>query len=69
MLQFCYNRRCNPSITLLKHVCNIQPVLLHHHKQQMIMEKEKAEKIIKCSNWLRFFIFAAFVTIVFMGLL
>ena len=40
-----------------------------NNKQQIIMEKEKAEKIIKCSNWLRFFIFAAFVTIVFMGLL
>ena len=40
-----------------------------NNKQQMTMEKEKAEKIIKYSNWLRFFIFAAFVTIVFMGLL
>ena len=32
----------------------------------MKMEKEKAEKIIKCSNWLRFFIFAIFLTFIVM---
>ena len=43
MLQFCYNRRCNPSITLLKHVCNIQHVLLHRHKQQTTNDNGKRE--------------------------
>ena len=40
-----------------------------NNKQQMKMEKEKTEKIIKCSNWLRFFIFAIFLTFIVMALL
>lgn len=40
-----------------------------NNKQQMIMEKEKAEKIIKCSNWLRFFIFVIFLAFILVALL
>ena len=32
------------------------------------MDKEKAEKIIKIVNWVRFIILVAFLTFVFVGL-
>ena len=72
MLQSCYKRRCNHSITRLKRFCNMRHLSLQCQPLTVdeirIMNKEKAEKIQRIFNWVRFILLVLLIAVVFMAL-
>ena len=59
----------------MQYVCNILAVLLQRQRRanhiprwRRSMDKEKAERIIKIVNWVRYIILAVFLTFVFVAL-
>ena len=60
--------QCNTSVTSCLYFCSVNGGHDHIPRWHISMDKEKAERIIKIVNWVRYIILAVFLTFVFVAL-
>lgn len=60
--------QCNTSVTSSLYFCSVNRGHDHIPRWHKSMDKEKAERIIKIYNWVRFIILAVFLTFLFVTL-
>ena len=60
--------QCNTSVTSSLYFCSVNRGHDHIPRWHKSMDKEKAERIIKIVNWVRYIILAVFLTFVFVAL-
>ena len=59
---------CNTSVTSRLYFCSVNGGHDHIPRWHRSMDKEKAERIIKIVNWVRFIILVVLMTFVFVAL-
>ena len=60
--------QCNTSVTLHLYFCSVNGGHDHFPRWHRNMDKEKAKRIVKIYNWVRFIIIVVFLIFVLIGL-